>query len=258
MKFKTILVVPVLFVIMAMNVFAQRWEQVGKKGDWANTVEVVPMDGFIYSIEKDGTLFKTDKTGRYQQIGGKGEFRNVANLAALDGWLWTVESGKLYKSNPATGRWEQVSTDYGDTEAMVGMNGFIYTIESDGTVYETDKKGNYRQLGDKGEFRRTKLFEAADGFLWTVEGGALYKTNPRSMRWEMVDKDGWENTVALVGAPGMLWSIERDGTLFKTNTKTGVEEQVGGKGSMRNVDDMFILDGFLYAIEEGTLYRMKI
>jgi len=216
------------------------------------------MSGFIYSIEKDGTLFETDPSGKYRQLGDKGEFRNVDNLAALDGWLWTVESGVLYKSNPKNGRWEKVSTDYGDTEAMVGMNGMLYTIESDGTVYETDKNGKWRQLGDKGEFKHATLFEGMDGYLWTVEQGALYKTNPRSSHWETVDKDGWEKTVAMVGANGMLWSIEKDGTLFKTNTKTGDEQQVGKRGDLSDVDDMFAMDGYLYVIERGTLYRMKM
>jgi len=86
MKFKTILVVPVLFVIMAMNVFAQRWEQVGKKGDWANTVEVV------------GTLFKTNtKTGVEEQVGGKGSMRNVDDMFILDGFLYAIEEGTLYR-----------------------------------------------------------------------------------------------------------------------------------------------------------------
>ncbi|TAE33869.1 MAG: hypothetical protein EAZ92_00340 [Candidatus Kapaibacterium sp.] len=258
MKIKTFLVSFIVALALVVNAHAQKWEQVGKKGDWSNTVEVLGMDGFIYSIEKNGTLYKTDKNGKYEQIGAAGEFSNVDNFAALDGWLWTVEGGVLYKSNPKSGRWEKVSTDYGDTEAMVGLNGMIYTIESDGTVYETDKQGNYRRLGDKGDFRNTKLFEGMDGFLWTVEQGALYKTNPRSMRWETVDKSGWEQTVALVGANGMLWSVERDGTLHKTNTKTGAEEQVGPKGSMSNVDDMFALDGYLYCIEAGTLWRLKM
>ena len=141
MKMRTLLVLPLLAFAFVLNAQAQKWEQVGKKGDWANTVEVVPMNGIIYSIEKDGTLFETDPSGKYRQLGDKGAFRNVDNLAALDGWLWTVESGVLYKSNPKSGRWEKVSTDYGDTEAMVGMNGMLYTIESDGTVYETDKSG---------------------------------------------------------------------------------------------------------------------
>ena len=94
MKMKTLLVLPLLAFAFVLNVQAQKWEQVGKKGDWANTVEVVPMSGFIYSIEKDGTLFETDPSGKYRQLGDKGEFRNVDNLAALDGWLWTVGFGR--------------------------------------------------------------------------------------------------------------------------------------------------------------------
>ncbi len=50
-----------IILFLSSSTFAQRWEQIGKKGDWENTIDVVAMNGYLYSIEKNGTLFKTDK-----------------------------------------------------------------------------------------------------------------------------------------------------------------------------------------------------
>ena len=47
--------------------FAQKvaadWKQIGDAGDWSHTVAMTGMNGYIWSIEGDGTLFRTDKAG---------------------------------------------------------------------------------------------------------------------------------------------------------------------------------------------------
>ena len=37
-----------------------KWELVGKEGDWQGTVDMVGMDGYIWSVKADGSLYKTD------------------------------------------------------------------------------------------------------------------------------------------------------------------------------------------------------
>ena len=96
-----------VFLLLPNLLSAQQWVQVGNKGDWANTIDVIGMGGFIYSIEKDGTLFKTDPQGNYQQLGKKGEFDNADVLVGLDNEIWTVEDGSLYRPNAATVSWQQ-------------------------------------------------------------------------------------------------------------------------------------------------------
>jgi hypothetical protein len=130
---------------------AQQWVQIGKKGDWANTVDVVAMGGYLYSIEKDGTLFRTDKQGNYEQLGNKGAFDNADVLVALDNEIWTIEDGSLYRTNPNTVSWRQVGKtgDWQHTVGMVGLNGKLYSIETDGTLYETSKDGSWVRIGSK-------------------------------------------------------------------------------------------------------------
>src|SRR6266436_3252486 len=84
-----------------------KWEMVGKEGDWKATVDMVGMDGFLWSVEADGSLYKTDPaTGNFTQVGDKGSFTKLKHLEAMDHLLWTVEGDSLYKSDPSTGKWE--------------------------------------------------------------------------------------------------------------------------------------------------------
>ena len=52
----------------------------------------------MWSVEKDGTLFRTDKNGAYQQIGEKGLLSEVTLIVAMDGMLYVVENGTLYRT----------------------------------------------------------------------------------------------------------------------------------------------------------------
>src|SRR5436305_11155750 len=84
------------------------WKQLGKAGEWADTVAIVGMDGYLWSIEGNGTLYRTDKSGHYEQIGDAGTFKHVSLLAGMSGWLFTVEDGTLYRTNTSTGNWKQL------------------------------------------------------------------------------------------------------------------------------------------------------
>ena len=63
-------------------------------------------------------------------------------------------------------------------------------------------------------------------------------------------------TIALTATGGHLWSIEEDGTLYMTD-KNGGYIQVGEKGQYRGTEMLIGLDGHLYTVEQGTLYRTR-
>jgi hypothetical protein len=130
----------------------------------------------------------------------------------------------------------------------------LLSIEQDGTLFKTNKNGAYEQIGGKGEFGNAEYLEAMDGFLWTIEKGSLYKTNPRPASGRGWKKGVWKNTVALASTGDFLWTIEKDGTLYKSD-KTGTRQQVGSKGAYKAVSLLCALDGKLYTVEGGTLYR---
>src|SRR5882762_2206356 len=111
-------------ILSAIPLVAQRvpadWQQIGKAGEWSETVAMAGMNGLIWSIESDGTLFKTDKRGNYEQVGPKGSFQHVTMIEALDGLPYTIEGGTLYLTDPETGNWRQLGEKgaWGNTAAL--------------------------------------------------------------------------------------------------------------------------------------------
>ena len=180
MKKTLLLILALLFTTFLLpQLNAQNWQQVGKKGDWANTIDVVAMGGYLYSIEKNGTLFRTDKQGNYEQLGNKGEFDNADVLVAMDNEIWTVEDGSLYRTDANTVSWQQVgkSGDWKNTEGMVSLNGRLYSIETDGTLYQTDKDGTWKQknaparlVAHSAFLRVVVSFCQQQGTFWTTLG----------------------------------------------------------------------------------------
>src|SRR6266576_4801528 len=131
-----------------------KWELVGQEGEWKNTVGIVAMDDALWSVEKDGSLFKTDPaTGNHTQMGDKGSFERLQNLEGMDHMLWSIEAGSLYKNDPKTSKWELVGKEgeWARTVDFVGLGGFLHSIEPDGSLLKADKNGNHTLL-DKGDF----------------------------------------------------------------------------------------------------------
>src|SRR5260370_39907183 len=155
-----------------------KWEQSGEGGGWARTIAMVGMNGILYSIEPDGSLWKTDKTGNDILV-DKGGFKGCTELAAMDGKLWTIENGTLYKTEPASLKWEQVGKegDFANVTAMQGADKFLWIIDKEGTLYRVDQNGASTVLGEKGRYGQTTILTTLNGKLWTVEGGNLYKTS---------------------------------------------------------------------------------
>lgn len=231
-----------------------KWEMVGKEGDWKDTVNMVGMDGFLWSIEADGSLYKTDPaTGNYTQVGDKGSFRKLKHLEALDHSLWTVEGDTLYKNDPATGKWERMGEGggWGKTVAMAGLNGILYSVEPDGSLWKTDKSGN-DTLIDKGDFKGCTDLAALDGRLWTLEDGILYSTEPTSLKWQKIGE--FKDISVMISGTDFLWMLDNAGTLYKVD-RNGTSSVIGEPGSYGKTTVLTTLNGKLWTVEGGNLYK---
>src|SRR6185436_6491272 len=231
-----------------------KWEMVGKEGDWKGTVDMVGMDGFLWSVEADGSRYKTDPaTGNYTQVGDKGSFRNLKHLEAMDHILWTVEGDTLYKSDPATGKWERMGEGggWGKTVAMAGLNGILYSVEPDGSLWKTDKSGT-DTLIDKGDFKGCTDLAALDGRLWTLENGILYSTEPTSLKWQQIAE--FKNISVMISGTDFLWMLDDSGTLYKVD-RNGTSSVVGEPGSYGKTTVLTTLNGKLWTVEGGNLYK---
>src|SRR5436190_5886710 len=231
-----------------------KWEMVGKEGDCQNTVDMVGMDGFLWSVEADGSLYKTDPaTGNYTQVGDRGSFSKLKHLEAMDHMLWTVEGDTLYKNDPATGKWERIGEGggWGKTVAMAGLNGILYSIEPDGSLWKTDKSGN-DVLIDKGDFKGCSDLAALDGRLWTLENGILYSTDPSSLKWQEIGE--FKNISVMISGTEFLWMLDNSGTLLKVD-RNGTSTVVGEPGSYGTTTVLTTLGGKLWTVEHGNLYK---
>lgn len=232
-----------------------KWELVGKEGDWKGTIDMVGMDGFIWSVEADGSLFKTDPaTGNFTNVGDKGAFTKLKLIEGMDHMLWTVEGDSLYKSDPATGKWERMGEGGGwaRTIDMVGLNGILYSVEPDGSLWKTDKNG-VDTLIDKGGFKGVTQLTEMGGKLWTIEEGVLYQTDPTTLKWTQIGKDGdFSNISVMEGTGNFIWMIDSSGNLFKVD-KDGTKTKLGDDYGATKI--LTTLNGKLWTVENNSLYK---
>jgi len=232
-----------------------KWELVGTEGEWKNAVELVAMDGFLWSVEKNGSLFKTDPaTGKRTQVGEKGSFEKIQNLEAMDHLLWSVEGGTLYKNDPKTGKWEQAGEEgeWKKTVDFVALGGFLYSIEPDGSLWKTDKNGKHTLL-DKGDFKDCTHLTEMGGKLYTIEKGTLYETDPATLKWRQIGADGeFSKISAWEGTKTYIFMIDKSGNLYKVD-KDGKKTLLGD--DYGEVKTLTTLDGRLWTVEAGSLYK---
>ena len=161
----------------------------------------------------------------------------------------------------APGSWKQV----GKSGAWIGtlggtvLNDKIYTVESSGTLYETNpKNGNWKQIG-KPDYGDTRFMFAAMGSLFTIEkSGSLYKINPSNGIWKQVGKEGsWAGTKSGTALKDKIYTVEASGSLYQTDPATGQWKQLG-KADFGNTRFIFAGGDSLYTIEKnGSLYKVN-
>ena len=231
------------------------WKQWSEPGEWGATITGVGHKGRLYTVERDGSLYKTGaRSGRSEkldsgydtrflvsdgdilvaieksgalytidpaegswvQLGEGNEWGNTVAADAMGGSLFTVEaSGTLYHTDLETGEWEELGDGF-DTRYLWAWAGYVYILENDGTLYKVDpESGEYEQFGDSGAYANTTAATIHDGTLYTIEDGKLGATDIDDGAFEELSGPEYGNTRHLFGAADALYSIETDGTLYK-------------------------------------------
>ncbi|MDQ2976014.1 MAG: hypothetical protein M3R69_11475 [Acidobacteriota bacterium] len=256
-----------MFVLLA----GSSWQQVSadtrdwtagvNPGEWDDTIALTTLNGYLYTIEKSGALYRTDLTnGKWVQL-GKTDFANTEFLFAGNQNLFTIETdGSLYRVSPVNGAWSRVGQAgaWRGTSALVTLNNSLYSIESSGALYRTDlSSGRWIQIGMP-EFANTEFMFADAQNLYTIEAnGSLYRVNPANGAWRGVGGPGeWKDTIGGTTLSGRIYTVERSGALYETNPATGAWKQIG-KVEFGKTQFMFGADGSLYSLENGDLYRIN-
>jgi len=86
------------FLAGAVTASPGAWKQVGRAGDWKNTMAATAFGGFLYTVESTGILYKTTlTTGGWEPL-GNAEFGGTIWLANDGSSLYSLEkSGSLYE-----------------------------------------------------------------------------------------------------------------------------------------------------------------
>ena len=230
-------------------------------GHWSNTIGAVVLDNTLYSIEKNGVLYRTDlATGKWVQV-GKAEFGNTKFLFAGHENLLTIEKdGSLYRIDPADGAWVGLGKpgEWKATVAGTVLGGKLYTAESGGGLYETNPvTGVWRQIG-KPDFGATRhLFNNGDLLCSIESDGSLYRIRPSDGTWSRAkEAGGWKNTMGSTVMGEKLYTVETSGVLYETSLITGLWKPIG-KAEFGKTRFLFSANGYLYTIENGGLYRVS-
>jgi len=264
MKTKCLFVMFTLVAVVAMlTAQTGSLKQVGKAGDWINTIAGTGMGGKIYTIEKSGALYVTDPaTGAWKQL-GKPDFANTSFLFDAGGKLCTIEKdGSMYLVDPANGSWKQSGKagDWKNTIAGAGQKGMIYTVENSGALYMTEPStGIWTQVG-KADFANTAfLFDVGGRLCVLTKDGSLYTVDPiRGIPKQSGKAGDWKNTVAGVGAGNRLYTVEGGGSLYETDPATGDWKPLG-KPDFSNTQILFHCKGSLLTLDKsGNLYRVEL
>lgn len=113
------------------------WQQLGGS-EYGATKFMFAANDLIYTIENDGSLYEIQPSnGSWRQIGASGDWLMTIALTVMDNKLYSAESsGALYVTDLKSGQWQQLGDiEYANTKFMFSDGDYIYTIETDGSLY---------------------------------------------------------------------------------------------------------------------------
>lgn len=120
----------------AINAKARR--QVGGT-EFFNVGRLLPGDTSLYSLMRDGNLYRIDlRTGEWTKVGKGKDWKYATAGAVVGNKLYTLENkGALYETMLADGTRRQLETTQFETGGLLFANaGKLYGINKDGTLYE--------------------------------------------------------------------------------------------------------------------------
>ena len=148
------------------------WRMVCDPEWWADTRMFINMNGYIWSIDNGGRLYRTNASCVSDRIGS--DTIGARSLAATGGKLWAVDENGLNVLDPDKGEWELVDADdYGGT-TLIGTADYLWTLDRDGTLSRAGAAGPWKQVGESREFHDVRFIFFIDDALYLVRGGTLY------------------------------------------------------------------------------------
>jgi hypothetical protein len=137
------------------------WERVGAFAAYSQTWMCVICSENLITIEQNGTAYIIYSNGDYKLINDINYSHSTYVLSGST-CFYTIENNNLYATSLEDGKCTQIGETgaYANVNMAVGLNDKIYTLETDGKIYETDgMTGVYSAISNE-TFLDTRLIFA--------------------------------------------------------------------------------------------------
>lgn len=251
MKGKVSVLVSMALLLVVVSIAAPgAIRKVGQLDDkWFKSyVGMIGFKGALYAIEvESGTLNAIDpKTANKKQIG----FLKFTKQAGMDTFFFyqydvvgdnicmIAGNRGMFCVNPANGKYNQVGKDWDwqKTVIFTGLNGKIYSVEKDGTLYVTDPGAGDSKKISGNDFSETAGMFSVNGKLFIVsKDGQLTQVNPEDGKGAKIGKpDDWTSFEGGFDIGGKLFMIRKgdaqdqfEYVLYAVNSDTGERKKLG-------------------------------
>lgn len=202
----------------------------------------------------DGGLYRVDADGEYEAISDD-EWRS-SFLVGVAGYLVSIEpNGGMYRVDPKDGAYSELEGNWQSVIVATAGGDFVFAIEKSGTLYRiSPADGSYVELNDG--FTTTTCLTAAAGTLVTVDSaGTLCRVSPKDGAWEEVDHT-WANSRTAAGDDRAAYVACGEG-IYAVDPHAGTFEELTDTtwGSRHLV----AMGGRLFSFEaSGGLYRIDL
>ena len=263
MKFRLLLSLSFL----ATTILAQTvtLKQLGKSNNYIsiNTAFTAHFGGALYSLDRSGSISKTDLlTGEYTTV-GKATFSNCKLFFAVNRKLFVIDNdGSMTQIDPASGAWSSVSnmSYWTLVTNVIVVSNTMFAIEN-GVMYRYFGFNNAtrRQVGDA-DFYSPGLLITDDSTMYSIsDDKSFYEINTSTGKWTKVGKSKtWKSSWSGAVLHSKLYTVENPGILFESPIADGVKKQLDDtqfkKGRFLFTDSQKI-----YMItSDGNLFEISI
>ena len=109
-------------------------------GDY-NTKALWYWQDYIYTLERDGSLYKVDaESGEHERHGDEGAYSDTITATIHNGIFYAIENdGALGATDIEDGTYTEIDdNNFGHIRQLFSTNGKLYGISKDGTLYHID------------------------------------------------------------------------------------------------------------------------
>lgn len=117
--------------------------------DWSNSKAIYAHKDFLFIVDGNGTLWKSDmNTGKWHDLGGGwgGTKAITASRASDNNNIYMITGTTLWQVNINTGAYTKIGpSHWSGVEGMVGYQGNLYVM-ADGTLWKVSENGNRQSI----------------------------------------------------------------------------------------------------------------